>query len=158
MASSSSLTERALTRRASRQRRFVEEFLIDFNAVKAAHRAGYSEKDVTAGHRLIRNAEVQAEIQRRCLEAQVRLEVTADHIKQGFARIGFDPRQAKNGGPTHTERIAALRELGRLLGLYIEKHVFTGATLEQLLALADEREKSLPPDMPAIEGNGAYPS
>lgn len=131
-----------------RQRRFVDEYLVDLNALQAAQRAGFSQRDRAAGHRLLNVPHVYAEIQRRMLARQVRLEVTGDNIRYGFAAIAWDPREEAAGGPSHGERIMALRELGRLHGLYIEKHVFTGATLEQLLAMANERAKALPIEQP----------
>lgn len=131
-----------------RQKRFVDEYLLDLNALGAAHRAGFSENDRGIGSRLLYTAHVYAEIQRRLLDRRVRLEVTGDNIRWGFAAIAWDPREEADGGPSFTERIQALRELGRLHGLYIEKHVFTGATLEQLLAMADEKAKALPKPEP----------
>lgn len=119
--------------------------MVDLQALPAAKRAGFSQRDCRAGHRVLNLPHVQREIQRRCLETRVRLEVTGDHIRQGFAQIAFDPREPKQGGPSRRIRISALRELGKLFGLYIEKHVFTGATLEQLLAMAAEQERALPP-------------
>ena len=50
------------------------------------------------------------------------------------------------------ERIAAATQLCRLFGLFIEKHVFTGATLEQLLAAAEEQEKKQAPTLRLING------
>ena len=49
-----------------KQKRFVEEYLIDLNATQAAIRAGYSEKTAQlTGFRAIRNDKIQAEIQKR---------------------------------------------------------------------------------------------
>lgn len=157
-AESSAPTERRLS---AKERRFVDEYLVDLRALPAAVRAGYSDKDRGAGTRLLYRPHIYAEVQRRLLERRVRLEATGDHIRYGFAAIAWDPREEVDGGPSFTERISALRELGRLHGLYIEKHVFTGATLEQLLAMADEKAKTLPkPEPPARlrlvhGGNGA---
>lgn len=144
-AESSAPTERRLT---AKERRFVEEYLVDLRALPAAQRAGYSERDRGVGTRLLYRPHIYAEVQRALLERRVRLNVTGDHIRHGFEAIAWDPREEADGGPSFTERIAALRELGRLHGLYIEKHVFTGATLEQLLAMAAERGKALPAPEP----------
>lgn len=118
------------------ERRFVDEYLLDFSSGEAAKRAGYLGK--ARGSKLLARPRVQFEVQRRCLEAQVRLEVTGDHIRQGFAQIAFDPREVVNGGPTRVERMQALRELGKLLGLYVDKVAFAGMSLEQLLAEVDK--------------------
>lgn len=145
MAESSAPIEKRLS---AKERQFVDEYLVDLRALPAAKRAGYSERDTSIGTRLLYRPHVYAEVQRRLLERRVRLEATGDHIRYGFAAIAWDPREEVDGGPSFTERISALRELGRLHGLYIEKHVFTGATLEQLLSLAAERGKVLPAPEP----------
>ncbi|MFP4598038.1 MAG: terminase small subunit [Persicimonas sp.] len=48
------------------QRRFVEEYCVDFNASGAARRAGYSEKTAgQQGHRLLKNVEIMGAISKR---------------------------------------------------------------------------------------------
>ena len=47
-----------------RQKRFVEEYLVDLNATQAAIRAGYSEQTAySIGQRLLKKVEVQEAIQ-----------------------------------------------------------------------------------------------
>lgn len=122
------------------QRRFVDEYLIDFNAQHAADRAGYSTRSAGVGTRLQHDPHIAAEIQRRCLAVQVRLEMNGDDIRRGFARIATDPRGVIDGGPSFEARISALRELGKLLGLYTSKIEVRGSiTLVDLLAAADQR-------------------
>lgn len=159
MAKSSRPTDPTDLPLTDKQQRFVDAYIDGpnaFHATRCAVDAGYSEKAAKKyGSEVMRKPHVRAEINRRCLEAQVRLEVTGDHIRQGFAQIAFDPRDVAAGGPDRVERMTALDRLAKLFGLYIEKHVFTGATLEQLLALAEEREKTLPaptPPLRLIEG------
>lgn len=121
-------------------RRFVAEYLLDFNAQAAAVRAGYSAKTGGVGARLQHDPHIAAEIQRRCLTIQVRLEMNGDDIRRGFARIATDPREVSAGGPSFEARIMALRELGKLLGLYTSKIEVRGSiTLVDLLAAADQR-------------------
>lgn len=122
------------------QRRFIAEYLVDFNATAAAERAGYAVTNTAVGVYLMRQPRILDEIRRRCLAAQGRLEMTADHIRDGFARIATDPREATDGGPTWEARAMALRELGKLLGLYTAKiHVTGTLTLEDLLLAADRK-------------------
>jgi len=133
-------------RLSPRHRRFVEEYLIDFNATRAAERAGFSITNKSIGLNLTRNPEISDLIRKRCLDVQVRLEMSGDDIRRGFARIATDPRSPLEGGPNYTERIAALRELGKLLGLYTQKLEVRGSiTLVDLLAHVDEKAKTLPP-------------
>lgn len=49
-----------------KQRRFADEYLIDFNATQAAIRAGYSRKTAySQGQRLLKNVEVQEHLKER---------------------------------------------------------------------------------------------
>jgi hypothetical protein len=130
-----------------RQRLFVIEYLKDFRVQAAAERAGYSKRDTGAGSKVMALPYVRAEIERRILKIEARLELSADQVRQGFARIATDPRSAFEGGPTVTERLTAYREYGKLLGLYSERHIFVGVTLDQMLAAIDD-----PSLLPALPG------
>ena len=74
----------------ARQARFVDEYLVDFNATQAAIRAGYTARsaEVTAA-KLLRNAKVQAEISRRQKDLQKRTEVTQERVVRELARVAF---------------------------------------------------------------------
>lgn len=73
-----------------KQKRFVEEYLIDLNATQAAIRAGYSEKTAySSGQRLLKHVEIQAAIQKRQSKRAVRTEVTQDRVVAELAKIGF---------------------------------------------------------------------
>jgi hypothetical protein len=125
---------------SAQQRRFVDEYLVDFSGQHAAGRAGYATSNTGVGVRLLRDARISQEITQRCLKIQARLEMNGDDIRRGFARIATDPREPVDGGPSFDARIKALRELGLLLGLYTSKIELRGSiTLVDLLAAADER-------------------
>lgn len=73
-----------------KQKRFVDEYLVDLNATAAAKRAGYSEKTACEqGSRLLANVKVQAEIQKRKVELQNKLEITQERVRQELAAIAF---------------------------------------------------------------------
>lgn len=134
-----------------KQLRFVEEYLVDFNGQAAARRAGYCERDSRAGNRLLKIPKVRAEINRRCVAAQVRLQITGDDVRQGFAQIAFDTRLEGAGGPTRMEKMFALDRLAKMFGLYqFERPPAFGSSLEQLLAAASALESSLPPATPPL--------
>lgn len=60
-----------------KQRRFVDEYLIDYNATQAAIRAGYSKKTARAqGGRLLTHVIVQAEIAKRAERHAGKLDIT----------------------------------------------------------------------------------
>lgn len=73
-----------------KQRRFVEEYLIDLNATQAAIRAGYSAKTAySAGQRLLKDVEVQRAVTDAQGKRSARTEITQDRVLQELARIGF---------------------------------------------------------------------
>jgi phage terminase small subunit len=73
-----------------RQTRFVDEYMVDLNATRAAIRAGYSvETAYSIGHELLKKPEVAAAIAARQAERASRTSITADRVLQELARIGF---------------------------------------------------------------------
>ena len=59
------------------QQLFCDEYLIDLNATQAAIRAGYSEKTAySQGQRLLKNVEIQKQIQKRKDDRSKRTEIT----------------------------------------------------------------------------------
>jgi phage terminase small subunit len=82
MAGNSTLNEK--------QKRFVEEYLVDLNATQAAIRAGYSKRTAhSQGPRLLEHVEVAAAIAEAQKKRSDRTEVTADRVLKELARIGF---------------------------------------------------------------------
>ena len=71
-----------------KQRRFVDEYLIDFNATQAAIRTGYAagSAEVT-GSRLLRNAKVQAAISAAQQQQTEKLGITVEDVLSGIARL-----------------------------------------------------------------------
>lgn len=77
-------------RLTAKQKRFIEEYLIDLNATQAAIRAGYSKKTAAAiGAENLEKPHIAAEIQRRMTERQKRTEVTQDRVVKELARLAF---------------------------------------------------------------------
>ena len=73
-----------------KQKRFVDEYLVDLNATQAAIRAGY--KATTAysmGQRLLKDVEIQAAIQKAMDNRSKRTEITQDMVVKELALIGF---------------------------------------------------------------------
>lgn len=85
-----------------KQRRFAAEYLIDLNATQAAIRAGYSKKTAAQiAEKLLRKADIQAEITKRQQKRSSRTEITQDRVLIELARIGFsDIRNAVKWGET----------------------------------------------------------
>ena len=64
-----------------KQRRFVQEYLIDLNATQAAIRAGYARSGASVeGVRLLANAKVAAAVAAAQAERSKRTEVTQDYV------------------------------------------------------------------------------
>jgi phage terminase small subunit len=74
----------------ARQRRFVDEYLIDCNATRAAITAGYTKRTASqAGWEVLRNPKVAAEISRRQKLLAERHAVSADNVISELAKLGF---------------------------------------------------------------------
>lgn len=89
-------TEKALT---AKQRQFVDEYLVDFNATQAAIRAKYSARSAASvGSENLRKPEIQAEINRRLDSIMPRAEILgrlaqqARATMQDFFFIGMEER------------------------------------------------------------------
>ena len=73
-----------------KQKRFINEYMIDLNATAAAKRAGYSEKTAySIGQRLLKNVEIKAAIQQIQNKMQNRLEITQERVLEELAAIAF---------------------------------------------------------------------
>ncbi|MFV1536942.1 terminase small subunit [Phaeobacter sp. JH204B] len=79
-----------------KQKRFVEEYLVDLNATQAAIRAGYSAKTAhSVGHENLRKPEIAKALKDAQSKRSDRTEITQDRVLQELARIGFaDIRKA----------------------------------------------------------------
>ena len=73
-----------------KQKKFVEEYLIDLNATQSAIRAGYSPKTANEqGSRLLANVSIQEAISKAMAERSRRTGINQDRIVQELARIAF---------------------------------------------------------------------
>jgi len=116
-----------------RKRRFAAAYMQLANATQAAKQAGYSEKSAHAcGHRLVRDADVQAIISANCTKRDVRAEQTyQDLIK--VSQVAIDELVHAKAG-SDTDRIAraienarkCLETVGKAEGLFITKHEHSG--------------------------------
>jgi phage terminase small subunit len=84
-----------------RQRRFVEEYLVDLNATAAAKRAGYSARSVQHnGYRLLKNPAIAAAVAKAQARRAARTQVSADRVVTELAKVAFgDPRRLLSWGP-----------------------------------------------------------
>ena len=84
----------------AKQRRFVDEYLVDLNATQAAIRAGYSSKTAAViGGENLRKPYIQEAISERMKDRELRTEITQDKVLKELAKIGFsDIRKAVKWG------------------------------------------------------------
>lgn len=79
---------------SDKRQRFVEEYLVDLNATKAAERAGYSKKTANEqGARLLANVSVRDAIEKMKAERAGRVGITLDRVILELSRLAIvDPR------------------------------------------------------------------
>lgn len=81
------MIEMALT---DKQRRFVEEYLVDLNATQAAIRAGYKPDNAYAiGAENLKKPQIASRIKDLMDKRSKRTEITADRVLEEYAKIGF---------------------------------------------------------------------
>lgn len=79
-----------MARLTEKQKRFVEEYLVDLNATQAAIRAGYAEKTARSiGQENLTKPDIQAAIQNAISARSERTEITQDMVLRELARIAF---------------------------------------------------------------------
>lgn len=72
----------------AKQKRFCDEYLIDFNATQAAIRAGYSERTAySQGQRLLKNVEVQKYLQERMAEKEKELIADQNEVMKYLSAV-----------------------------------------------------------------------
>ena len=74
-----------------KQKRFVEEYLIDLNATQAAIRAGYKRTEYTDtnANKILENTRVAEEIEKQMAERSKRTGINQDRVIQELAKIAF---------------------------------------------------------------------
>ncbi len=74
----------------TKQQLFIEEYMTDFNATRAAKAAGYSEATARSqGQRLLTNVDVREEINKRCQDINAEFPVLRKKIIEKLQRVAF---------------------------------------------------------------------
>lgn len=140
-----------------KQRKFVNEYLVDLNATQAAIRAGYSEKTAySQGQRLLKNVEIQEHLQKRQADLQNDA-VTPEKVIEELAKIGFSKSTdfAINGAPIidgaehkTSSKLKALELIGKRFGMFDDvsatveitdnRKAAAGLSTEELKRLAEQ--------------------
>ena len=107
----------------AKQERFVEEYLIDFNAAAAAERAGYSKKTARfIGAENLTKPNIQAAVQEQINARAHRTEITADLVVQETWAT-FKEARAKG---KYSAAASLLALLGRHTDAFPNKHEHSG--------------------------------
>ena len=104
-----------------KQKRFVEEYLIDLNATQAAIRAGYSPDTAgSIGAENLKKPEIKNRIDKAMAERSRRTGINQDRVLQELARIGFakitdvvDPDTAQIRPDASEDDLACLAQRGK---------------------------------------------
>jgi phage terminase small subunit len=97
---------------SEKQQLFVNEYLIDFNATKAAIRAGYSEKTAySQGPRLLDNVEIQKAIEEAREKTIAKLQITREDVLRDLI---FIKEKNIEDWPPHS--LKALEMINKMLG------------------------------------------
>ena len=121
-----------------KQKRFCDEYLIDFNATRSAIAAGYSEKTAYAiGNENLKKVEIKEYIESKQNKTSEKLEVKKEDIVKMVLDI------AKSKGERTNDRLKAVEIINKMLGMNeAEKH-----DVKQIL------EQPLFPDVQEDNGN-----
>jgi phage terminase small subunit len=82
--------EKPTTELNTRQKAFIDHYVILKNASEAAKKAGYSAKGLNvAGSTLLANPNIRAEVDRRLGKQAEKLEITAEMVRAEMAKLAF---------------------------------------------------------------------
>lgn len=125
-----STSERGESKLTDKQKRFVEEYLVDLNATQAAIRAGYSAKtaDVQGAQNLVK---LKGFIQEEQKKRSERVQVTQDDVLNGLLEV----IAMSTGKKAVVETDVAKNESGGLVGFDIAKTKFEPAAANKALEL-----------------------
>lgn len=122
-----------------KQRRFVEEYLIDHNGAQAAIRAGYSPKCAReTAYKLLTKSHIANAVRQGSRAVSQRLGITRESILEGLLEAAA---MAKSAGEV-LALVSAWREVAKLLSLYPTKRleVHTDGAGERQLKLMSDAE------------------
>jgi hypothetical protein len=114
-----------------RQRRFVEEYLVDFDGGAAVLRAGYNTSGGNAtrlAHEMLQHPAIRAAIDQLTLERSKDLTLKPDYVIQKLYRTVEKAEKEGN----HTAVLRGCEILARALGMFIERKEISGINGEAI--------------------------
>ena len=135
----------------AKQKRFVEEYLIDLNATQAAIRAGYSPKTANEqGNRLLTNVSVRTRVDQAMAERSKRTGISQDRVIMELARLAFvNPLNVINADDGSVRRDASEDDLACIQSVKVK-------TMDGEKGSSEEREVKLNDKIKALELLGKH--
>lgn len=117
-----------------KQKKFVDQYLIDMNASAAARRAGFSAATANrTASRLLSKADIQAAIAAGRAALAERAKRSVDDVMADIGRVRAnamqmldDPETGAKVMVSHKDALKALELEGKHLGAFLERHEMTG--------------------------------
>lgn len=101
----------------TKNKRFIEEYVIDFNATRAAINAGYSEKTARSiGCELLTKPDIRSAIKQQLEQLSADSYVSREVILTGLLKEAMGTGE----NSTPASRVNAWSQLGKLSGLYTD--------------------------------------
>jgi phage terminase small subunit len=118
----------------TKQYRFVEEYVVDFDATKAAIRSGYSKHTAgVIGCENLTKPKIKSAIQKHLKGLSTDTFITRELIMSGILKEAMD----RSEGSTHASRVSAWGKLAKVSGLYVETQTTT--TIDDIIRDITER-------------------
>ncbi|QIA76164.1 terminase small subunit [Rodentibacter caecimuris] len=115
-----------------KQRKFVDEYLIDLNATQAAIRAGYSKNRASElGYQLLQKTTVQNAIKEAQKKRSERVQVSQDDVLRGLLEV----IAMSTGKQSVTETVVTKSENGEAIGTDVVKSCFEPHAVNKALEL-----------------------
>lgn len=139
----------------NKQKRFADEYLVDFNATQAAIRCGYSEKTAySQGQRLLSNVEIKTYIDKELEKMHDRTIASAEEVMKYLTSVlrgessseivvvegcgeGCSEARTMEKAPDEKEKLKAAELLGKRYGIFTEK---IGLNIEPITIVEDLKE------------------
>lgn len=111
-----------------KQKRFCDEYLVDYNATQAAVRAGYSAKSAySIGEENLRKPEIKTYIDERLEQLHNERTATAAEVMEFLTEVMRDE------GEGSVSRLKAAELLGKRFGLFTDKVAVSGSGVVQIV-------------------------
>ena len=115
-------------RLTEKQKRFCDEYLVDYNATQAAVRAGYSVKSAySIGEENLRKPELKTYIDERLEQLRSAKTATAAEVMEFLTEVMRDENEGS------VSRLKAAELLGKRFGLFTDKVAVSGSGVVQIV-------------------------